>query len=219
MLTTVPLADDFRATLRTLPDGWSEVLLELTFDDEERAGRAAALLGSIGGMRRGSKLRFLMSRDDPTRLAGTVLRGLQRIERERLGGEARLVEVREASERPAAPPTRASLGAAWDREEEKLPPDWTDVYAELQVSSTDYLDPAALLVAPLNPSRVRDRAAFRFRVARTFGYGASTQMVRRCLERLDEAGITGELRIVHALSDTKPVATQGPVLYREGQVL
>jgi hypothetical protein len=42
--------------------------------------------------------------------------------------------------------------------------------------------------------------------------------VRRCLERLDAAGIPGRVRIVRALSDTQPVATQGPVWYVGGKV-
>jgi len=59
--------------------------------------------------------------------------------------------------------------------------------------------------------------AYRFRVARRFGYGASPEMFRRCLERLDGEGIGGTLRILHALSDTKPVSTQGPVWYVGGR--
>jgi hypothetical protein len=43
-------------------------------------------------------------------------------------------------------------------------------------------------------------------------------MVRRCLERLDERNIRGQLRILRALSDTKPAYTQGPVWYAGGKV-
>jgi hypothetical protein len=42
-------------------------------------------------------------------------------------------------------------------------------------------------------------------------------MVRRCLERLDREGVRGSVRILHALSDTDPVATQGPVWYVGGR--
>ena len=42
-------------------------------------------------------------------------------------------------------------------------------------------------------------------------------MVRRCLERMDEDGIKGQLRILYVLSDTDPVSTQGPVWYLEGK--
>jgi len=41
------------------------------------------------------------------------------------------------------------------------------------------------------------------------GYGASAGMVARCLARLDEAGITGHVRITRALSDVNPIGTQG----------
>jgi hypothetical protein len=34
-------------------------------------------------------------------------------------------------------------------------------------------------------------------------------MVGRCLARLEEAGISGHVRITRVLSDVQPVATQG----------
>jgi hypothetical protein len=40
-------------------------------------------------------------------------------------------------------------------------------------------------------------------------------MARRCLARLDEERINGRLVILWVLSDTKAVATQGPVLYTD----
>jgi hypothetical protein len=216
----VPLADDFRASLRTLPDDWSEARFTLLFEDEHRAGRAAALLGVINAVRRGNEVRFSVTRHGPGPTPETVTRALRRIDRERLGGEVKLVSTATTGAEPVAESrTRRSLAAAWEAEDEKLPPDWSDLYAEVELTSTDYLDGAALRLAPLNPSRVDTRPALRFRVARSFGYGASPQMVRRCLERLDEAGITGELRILYVLSDTKPVATQGPVWYVGGKVV
>jgi hypothetical protein len=44
-------------------------------------------------------------------------------------------------------------------------------------------------------------------------------MTKRCFERLDADNIRGELRILHALSDTKPVYTQGPVWYVGGRAV
>ena len=44
-------------------------------------------------------------------------------------------------------------------------------------------------------------------------------MVRRCLERLDEARIRGVLRILHVISDSHPAKTQGPVWYAAGKVI
>jgi hypothetical protein len=96
-----------------------------------------------------------------------------------------------------------------------LPEDWSDLYAEVELASSDFLDPGALRLSPLNPSRPDRGLAFRFRVARSFGYGASSEMARRCMARLDEDAIKGRLAILWALSDTKAVATQGPVWYGE----
>jgi hypothetical protein len=44
-------------------------------------------------------------------------------------------------------------------------------------------------------------------------------MVRRCLSRLGEQEIPGEVRILRSLSDTNPVGTQGPVWYVGGKVV
>ena len=41
-------------------------------------------------------------------------------------------------------------------------------------------------------------------------------MTRRCFERLDTEGIGARVTILHALADTKPVMTQGPVWYLDG---
>jgi hypothetical protein len=69
-------------------------------------------------------------------------------------------------------------------------------------------------MAPTNPARFDDRPGFRFRCARRFGYGTAPLMVRRCLERLDEEDIRGQVRILHALSTTP--GTQGPSGTSEG---
>jgi hypothetical protein len=42
-------------------------------------------------------------------------------------------------------------------------------------------------------------------------------MTRRCFERLDEEGIRGRVTVLRALSDTRPVQTQGPVWYVGGR--
>ena len=74
-------------------------------------------------------------------------------------------------------------------------------------------------LAPVNPRRVPPGATLRFRCAATFGYGASPGMVKRCLERCDEKGIRGTVRVVRVLCDTRPVATQGPVWHMGGRTV
>jgi hypothetical protein len=142
---------------------------------------------------------------------------LRRLDAAGITGTLELAEVHSAAE-PAAP-AEGVLAAAWDGEVAALPADWSDVYAEVELTSSDHIEPAALRLSPLNPTRPGTRPVFRFRVARKFGYGASPEMTRRCLERLDEAGMRGTLRILHALSDTYPVKTQGPVWYVGGRVV
>src|SRR5439155_1594535 len=67
----------------------------------------------------------------------------------------------------------------WERRLAPLPADWSDLYAQVTLDSTDYLEPAALLLAPTNPARLGDAATFRFRAAHHFGYGVSPEMAAR----------------------------------------
>jgi hypothetical protein len=210
----VALADDFRALLQDLPRDWDEASVLIRFTNEDIARRAAGLLLSVNPGHYDGVVRFVVSRR-ATPLPELALRGLRRVDAARLAGV--LVLVSSTVSEPKPEPPRASLAAAWDVEVAALPPDWSDVYAELELRSTEHLERGALLAAPINPARVDERPAFRFRCARKFGYGAAPGMVRRCLERLDSADIRGEVHILRALSDTKPWATQGPVWYVDGR--
>ena len=111
------------------------------------------------------------------------------------------------------------LADAWDALVARLPEDWSDLHCEVTIRSGDELDVAALLIAPLNPTRQKPEPTLLFRVAHRFGYGASPQMARRCLARLDEERIPGDVTILRVLCDTRPVATQGPVWYVDGKVV
>jgi len=165
--------------------------------------------------RRGKQVRFRAGRGGLGPSANLVGRLLARLDAERVDGR---LELLGADELPAqAPIIRPSLAGAWDTEVAQLPPDWSDLYCEVRLTSTDYLERAALLMAPVNPARYGGETGFRFRVAQSFGYGASPDMTRRCLERLDEEGIRGSFRLIRALADTYPNATQGPVWYVGGR--
>jgi hypothetical protein len=213
----VRLVDQWREILSRLPEGWDDARLTLTVEDEARAERAAALLAPINPGLRGKRLRFFASNRGAGPSGGTIQRLLQRLDAERITGTLELVSSGEAE--PAPEISRPTLAATWDAALASLPADWSDLYAEVELTSTDYLERTALLLAPLNPARYGGKPGFRFRCARRFGYGASPQMVRRCLERLDAEGVDGEVRILHALSDTEPVATQGPVWYLGGRAV
>lgn len=197
-----------------LPADWEQASLRLTVPDEADCERAATLLAPANPGRLGTVIHLMLPRRGglgPDRLRSL----LRRLDEQGIEGELELLGAEEAPRPPEAP--TPSLAAAWDTEALALPPDWSDLYAEVELPSTDYVEPGALRLSPLNPTRRGTAACFRFRAARRFGYGAAPAMVRRCLERLDEAGIRGELRILRVLSDTYPARTQGPVWYLEGK--
>jgi hypothetical protein len=166
----------------------------------------------------GHEFRLYVVRHSAGPSAGALARALARLDGERIGGELELLAAEETATAAEAPP-RQSPADSWEALLATLPRDWSDLYVEVEITSSDHLDPAALALAPVNPGRYGDALGFRFRCAREFGYGASPGMVRRCLARLDEHGIPGEVRILRVLSDTKPVGTQGPVWYVGGKVV
>jgi hypothetical protein len=221
MLAVVRLVAQWAAIRAGLPDDFGEVTLRLRLREEAQAVRASALLAPLLAGRNGTEVRFICSGRAGPQSEEIVRRILDRLDREGIWGELELVSVVEtdAPVTKEAEPATSPLARQWDEALAELPPDWSDLAAEVEVTSSDHIAPAALQLSPLNPSRDGDRFALRFRASRRFGYGAAEPMARRCLERLDAVGIPGRVRIVHALSDTQPVATQGPVWYVGGKVL
>ncbi len=205
------LAAQWDAVARGLPAGWSALPLRLVVARAEDASRAAALLGPLGPGVAGDELHLRVT---PTGTAGPSLvrRLLERLDSEGIRGTLELAGdvtgAASAETVPAAP--GIPLAAAWDELAAGLPEDWSDVLCLVELRSSDELDPAALALAPVNPSRHAGMLGFRFRVARRFGYGAAPGMARRCLERLDEGGIPGGLSLLEVFSDTRPMLTQGP---------
>jgi hypothetical protein len=194
-----------------LPPGWSEA--QLTFVAEGSVADAAAVLGPLQPGRVGDALRLHVPRAD-----GGVERArniFRRLDGRRIWGTLELIGaiedvVPDLAAEDTAPP-RTSLAANWDAALAALPPDWSDILCILELDSSDHLPRAALLGAPLNPSRVLGEIALQFRASGKQGYGVSPQMARRCFERMDAEGITGSIRIAYGLSDTENAATQGPV--------
>jgi hypothetical protein len=203
------LVDQWNSIENGLDPNWSDARLDLTVDDDTQLGRAAALLGPAGPGRMGNAVRFYTARRGGGVGPEAVRRMLKRIDDEGIRGTLTLVSSGEAAPEPVI--SRASLAAEWDAALAVLPSDWSDLLCDLELTSTDHIEHGALLVSPLNPIQGIGRPGFRFRCARSYGYGASPEMVRRCLARLDEERIPGEVRILRAFSDTHPVGTQGPV--------
>lgn len=217
MLRLVRLVDQFNESERELVDDWAELGFQLTVYDDARGERAAALLAPANPGRLGNRIRFAIDRRGPGIGPEAVRRLLKRLDDERIGGELELIRAQKAP--PAELRKKETLRGQWERALATLPPDWSDVYGEVRLDSTDYVERAALLLAPVNPARFGGRASLRFRSAHHFGYGASPEMTGRCLERCDGEGFTGEVAILHALSDTHPVGTQGPVWLLGGRTV
>jgi hypothetical protein len=209
MVRSMALVDQWNEIEKGLDPRWKDARLLLTVDDESHSERTLALLGPAGPGRSGRDIRFDSERNGAIG-PEAVRRMLRRIDGEGVEGTLTLVSADDAP--PVRAVSRPTLAAEWDAVSATLPADWSDLLCELELTSSDHVDQGALLTAPLNPFQSGlAKPGFRFRVARTFGYGASPGMVRRCLTRLDDAGIPGEVRIVRALSDTHPAGTQGPV--------
>lgn len=207
------LVEQWTTVEKGLDPRWKDARMVLVVDDESQRRRAAALLGPAAPGLFGKEIRFYATRGGVGPEA--VRRLLRRLDAEGIAGTLELSSVGEAAPEPVV--QSPSLADEWTAAIDVLPPDWSDLLCELELTSTDHIEPGALRLAPLNPIQGTGRPGFRFRVARTFGYGAAPGMVHRCLERLDAQRIHGELRILRVMSETQPVGTQGPVWYVGGR--
>jgi hypothetical protein len=217
MLRLLALVGQFNELERDLVAEWSELRLQLTLEQESRAGRASALLAPANPGRHGKIVTFAVDRRGHGIGAEGVRRLLGRLDDERIEGTLELRNVQKAP--PEELRRKETLRAQWEQRLSTVPPDWSDIYAQVQLDSTDYVERGALLLAPINPARFGGPAALRFRSAHHFGYGVSPEMAGRCFERCDEEGITGDVEILYVLSDTHPEATQGPVWLLGGRTV
>ncbi len=204
----MPLVDRWNHVERALDPRWTEVTLSLAIRDDTARSRAAALLGPAGPGIGNTEIRFTVSTKGTGIGPEATRRLLRLIDQERIVGRLELVET--LGLRPDPEQSRRSLAGAWRAALEALPSDWSDLVAEIELDSSADVDRAAVLCAPINPMQLSTgRTGFRFRCASQHGYGASSGMVGRCLARLDEAEITGHVRITRVLSDVQPLGTQG----------
>jgi hypothetical protein len=211
----VSVADQWNAIGSNLPEGWARAQLRLELADRAAADRAAAMLGPVGPYRAApTVLLFGVARDGSSASPDNLVRLLRKVP----SGTLVLSGSQAAPER--APVRRPeSLTASWDRAIAGLPADWSDLYVELQLTSTDFVERASVLCVQCNPRRDGKRAALRFRCARVRGYGVAPEMARRCLERCDAERIEGSISVLRVLSDSQHVATQGPVWLVGGKTL
>lgn len=217
MLRLLRLVEQFSELERGLADEWAELRFQLTLEDESRAERAGALLAPANPGRHAGVIRLAVDRRGPGIGPEALRRLLKRLDDEGVTGTLELQGVQKAV--PEELRKKETLRAQWELRLAAVPSDWSDIYAQVRLDSTDYLERGALLLAPINPSRHGGPAALRFRSAHHFGYGVSPEMAARCFERCDDEGITGEVEILYVLSDTNPVSTQGPVWLLGGRTV
>jgi hypothetical protein len=210
----VNVAQQWKSLGSELPETWVRASLRLELGDRAAADQAAAALGPTGPYRVSATiLQFSVARDGSALGPDGVTKLLSRIP----AGTLSLSNSQSA----AAPvePKISLLADAWDAALADLPSDWSDLYAEVELTSSDDIEPAAVLCIQMNPRRDGARVAFNFRAARVDGYGVAPGMARRCFERCDEQGIRGRVKVLRVLSDTHLVATQGPVWLSGGKTL
>ena len=107
----------------------------------------------------------------------------------------------------------ATLAQQWDTILEDESADWENAFVELRVAVNSDMEEAALVLCSLNPWHGESWRSgwLRFRVARTFGYGADDVHTRAMLHKLDTRGIGGELTLLRSIDHFLPVSTQGTV--------
>ena len=195
--------------------------------DRRRAGdveRAAALLGAGAAAALGGDgvLRFDACARRQRRPARTRCGALlARLDASGIDGalDARRRRRRAGAARPHAARRRSpSRGTPRSR---RCRPTGATSLGEIELTSSDYLDRGGAPARADQPAAAcrRLRAPLPLR-ARRFGYGASPEMVRRCLERCDDDGHPRQrCAILRALSTRSPVGTQGPVWYIGGRTV
>ena len=199
------LVDQWRTIEARLPRDWQDVRLTVSTEQASDLPRAAAVLGSAGAGRSGDQLVIHLRRSGPSSPAA-VRRLFARLDDDRVWCILQRGEVGE--EAPVVTEPAPSVAASWDAALADLPADWSELLCRLEISGSDLLPRAALLCAPINPTRDRDSLGFVFRAGRV-GYGVSEGMARRCFERLDEEQIEGSVTVLRVLSNTEPIASQG----------
>jgi predicted alpha/beta hydrolase family esterase len=92
------------------------------------------------------------------------------------------------------------MGLATDFKQilEALPPDWTDLEVDVRIDEESQYVDTAVALSQVNAQvyqRPREGWQWRLLVAHSFGHAAAAETVLGVLERLDEEGVSGELRV------------------------
>src|SRR4249919_1187039 len=134
-LGRMSLAADWDELQQSLPERWGTAHLRLTVADEGQSERVAALLGPTNPGRRANVIRFYAARRGEGHSPEIIRRLLERIDAEGIRGELEMVGTDEAA--AAEQIVRPKLVAAWDTAVAGLPADWSDLYVEVELESSD----------------------------------------------------------------------------------
>lgn len=92
------------------------------------------------------------------------------------------------------------MGLAADFQQilETLPSDWTDLECDLRIEDVAQYVDTAVAVSQVNAQvyqHPQEGWHWRLLVAHSFGHAAAAETVKGVLEKLDEGGVQGELRV------------------------
>ncbi len=89
-----------------------------------------------------------------------------------------------------------SFASDFQRVLDALPPDWTDLEVDLRIDDEGRYIDTAVALSQVN-AQVYSHAEWHWRllIARSFGHAAAAETVRGVLEKLDQAGVSGEMRV------------------------
>jgi predicted alpha/beta hydrolase family esterase len=91
-----------------------------------------------------------------------------------------------------------ALATDFQRILDTLPPDWTDLEVDVRIEDESAYVDTAVALSQVNAQvyqHPREGWQWRLLVAHSFGHAAAAETVRGVLERLDAAGVRGELRV------------------------
>lgn len=221
MLTAVKLVDQWGELERRLPGDWQSIRLRLRTEQPDERAEAARILGPMSVGHVEEELTLTVRRAGGAAGPQAARRLFSRLDEARIWCELEPLETVEAvsPQEEVYDTTAGSVAGSWDAALAELPNGWSTLLCFLALDSSAHLDRAALLSAPINPTRADNGVGFTFRCAHDTGYGVSTGMARRCFERLDEEEIHGSVSVLRILSDTDNEATQGTVWYVGNKVL
>jgi hypothetical protein len=90
-----------------------------------------------------------------------------------------------------------ALAADFQQILDTLPPDWTDLEVDLRIEDMSQYVDSAVALSQVNAQVYQHPQGgrhWRLLVAHSFGHAAAAETVKGVLERLDEAGVAGQLR-------------------------